>query len=197
MTDSDLPKTFDPGAGGDLAAWPLTSDATVAPGCPWCSAGLPDPDVGTCPSCLATLVPAEEVEVPGVTTIDPVMALRTRTRARSRPRRDLLGWITGEAELTTTYDDPIVAIPPAILSPGMGQAGEFPAGSVAPPLVTAARPSADALAPPDARIRREMLRMELAAVGLELPEEELPGDVDRDGARAGSDARDPSDPPGA
>jgi hypothetical protein len=207
MTDSDLPSTFDPDAADDLASWPVTSDTAAAPVvCPWCSATLPAPDGETCPSCGANLAAEEEVQVPGVTALDPMTALRTRSPSRPRPRRDVLGWITGESELTPTYDDPVAVIAPTMRPHG---AASLPAAATVPP-------SPDALAPPDARVRREMLRMELAAIGLELPEAEAPGvdaeagvdagvDADADGAGAsgppsaltGSDARDASGSPGA
>jgi hypothetical protein len=189
MTDSDLPRTFDPDAGDDLASWPLTPDATAAPAvCPWCSAAVAAPDADTCPSCGANLVAVAEgeVQVPGVTTIDPMSALRTRTQARSRPRRDLLGWITGESVLTPTHGEPVAVIPPTMLPPG---AASLPAAATVPP-------SPDALAPPDARVRREMLRMELAAIGLELHEDaDADADADADVAADG-DARDASGSPG-
>ncbi len=176
MTDPDLPSTFDPDAGDDLASWPVTSDTAAATAvCQWCSAALPAPDPDTCPSCGANLVAEDEVQVPGVTTIDPMTHLRIRTPARSRQRRDVLGWITGESELTPTYGDAMTVLPPEIL----------PVGVVPPPAVATAPPSPDALAPPDGRVRREMLRMELAAIGLELPEDEV-ADPDED-ADAGGD----------
>jgi hypothetical protein len=193
MTDSDLPKTFDPDAGDDLASWPVTSDAAAAlTVCPWCSATLLASVADTCPSCGANLVAEEEAQVPGVTTIDPMTALRTRTQAQSRPRRDVLGWITGESELTPTYGDPVAVIAPTMLPHG---AASLPAAATIPP-------SPEALAPPDARVRREMLRMELAAIGLELPEDEdvdADAGVDADGdadADVDGDARDASGPPG-
>lgn len=189
MTDSDLPTTFDPDAGDDLASWPVTPDAAAAPVCPWCSAALPAPDAEACPSCGASLAGAEEVQVPGVTTIDPMTALRTRSQARSRPRRNVLGWITGDSELRPTYDDPLAAIPPAILPPGAAAPSPMPPG----------RPSPEALAPPDRRVRREMLRMELAAIGLELPEDDAKNEDEGgpDEADPGPRTEDTSDSPGA
>jgi hypothetical protein len=191
MTDSDLPTSFDPDAADDLATWRVTADPTSAVGaCPWCSTPLPAPDAETCPSCGANLASEEEVELPGVTSIDPLTALRARSQARSRPRRNVLGWITGESELTPTYGDPMAAIPPTILPPGAGR----------PPTSVDGPPSPDALALPDARVRREILRMELGSVGLELREhDDDPGDGigEGDGGDQGGAPHDPSTPSGA
>jgi hypothetical protein len=189
MTDPDLPTSFDPDAAADLVTWRVTADPTSVVGaCPWCSSRLPEPDAKTCSSCGANLVSEEEVELPGVTSIDPLTALRARSQARSRPRRDVLGWITGESELTPTYQDPMAAIPPAILPPGTGR----------PPTPVDDPPSPDALALPDARVRREILRMELGSVGLDLRENDGgPGDADADGGDEGGAPHDPSTPTGA
>ena len=45
----------------------------VVPICPWCSAALPAVDAAVCPSCEARLVDTSDVDIPGVTTVDPVL----------------------------------------------------------------------------------------------------------------------------
>jgi hypothetical protein len=67
--------------------------------CPWCSALLPDPGAGQCPSCGAALttVPDAPAEIKGVTTLDTEAILRARSEV-ARPQRGnrLLSFITGE-----------------------------------------------------------------------------------------------------
>jgi hypothetical protein len=43
------------------------------PICPWCSTALPAPDAADCPSCQARLVEPLDVEIPGVTAVDPLL----------------------------------------------------------------------------------------------------------------------------
>jgi hypothetical protein len=45
----------------------------AAPICPWCSVVLPAADAAVCPSCDARLVDASNVDIPGVTAVDPVL----------------------------------------------------------------------------------------------------------------------------
>jgi hypothetical protein len=52
----------------------MADDAGLTASCPWCSAPLPAPDAPECPSCGAHLLGGEDVEVPGVTAIDPALA---------------------------------------------------------------------------------------------------------------------------
>ena len=83
---------------------------TVAPQCPWCSAGLTSSDQATCPSCGATLWSESEPQIPGVTSI----AAGTSSRLAKPPKRSrLLQWISGEA------DDDVAApvAPPGSLAP--------------------------------------------------------------------------------
>jgi hypothetical protein len=94
--------------------------------CPWCSATVPVEAV-TCPSCGAQLREAAEVEVVGVTQIDPSVTSRSR---RARPRGRLTSWLTGD-------------------NPAEAETG----GKVE--------------APSEA-VRREMLKLELAAIDAEL-----------------------------
>lgn len=48
-------------------------ERSLVPICPWCSAALPATDADVCPSCDARLVAATDVEIPGVTAVDPAM----------------------------------------------------------------------------------------------------------------------------
>jgi hypothetical protein len=52
----------------------MADDAGLTASCPWCSEPLPAPDAPDCPSCGAHLLGGEDVEVPGVTAIDPALA---------------------------------------------------------------------------------------------------------------------------
>ena len=52
----------------------MADDAGLTASCPWCSEPLPAPDATECPSCGAHLLGGEDVEVPGVTAIDPALA---------------------------------------------------------------------------------------------------------------------------
>jgi len=45
----------------------------LVPICPWCSAALPAADAAVCPSCGAHLTGVSDMDIPGVTTVDPVM----------------------------------------------------------------------------------------------------------------------------
>jgi hypothetical protein len=56
-------------------AAPDTGAAGPAPGpvCPWCSAALPAVAAAVCPSCEARLVDTSDVDIPGVTAVDPVL----------------------------------------------------------------------------------------------------------------------------
>jgi hypothetical protein len=51
----------------------MADDAGLTASCPWCSEPLTAPDAPECPSCGAHLL-GEDVEVPGVTAIDPALA---------------------------------------------------------------------------------------------------------------------------
>ncbi len=84
--------------------------------CPWCSAQLPDPAIGRCPSCDAALTAAADAptDIKGVTTLDTEAILRARSEI-SRPQRGnrLLSFITGEMPVdTSTPANPEVFAPP-------------------------------------------------------------------------------------
>lgn len=52
----------------------MADEAGLTASCPWCSGPLRVPDAPECPSCGAHLHGGEDVEVPGVTAIDPALA---------------------------------------------------------------------------------------------------------------------------
>jgi hypothetical protein len=60
--------------------------------CSWCSATL-DPTMADCPSCGAQLIPTDESDMPGLTSVD---VRATRPEVKPRPRNRLLSWISGE-----------------------------------------------------------------------------------------------------
>ena len=115
--------------------------------CPWCSTAV-SRDARTCPACGAALHGADEAaaEIPGVTQVDPIVAVR---RALPKPNR-LVGWLAGDL-------DPL---PPANPFPDPGGPRGGAAGAEA-----AGTP---AVAPPSAAVRREMARLELEAIKAEL-----------------------------
>lgn len=133
--------------------------------CPWCSAVVPV-DSQRCPSCGAAIHEAADGDaaIPGVTQVDPSLALRREPPRASR----IVGWISGEVDV-----DPAPLTPPTPLGPaGTG------AGSAAVANLDPAGP--DSFAPPSADVRREMARLELEAIRAQLearaPEAEPPAD---------------------
>lgn len=120
----------------------MTSDASNAPRCPWCSAALPSRRAPvTCPSCGASLVPAEE-EIPGLTRVDPEVLIRTKP---SPGRSRLLGWLSGDTEPLP------VAAPKARMAAALAGVDD--------------RAS---LEPPSDAVRREMRLLEQLALEAEL-----------------------------
>ena len=113
-----------------------------APNCPWCSAALPAPDVADCPSCQARLVEPLDVEIPGVTAVDPALLA-----AAAAPRK-----------VKRTFGSLLV-----------GDDNEIPPPSEA---------EMPALAPPDAEVRREILRLEMDARLVALKAEVASWDAD-------------------
>jgi hypothetical protein len=111
----------------DPADASLTETGPAPAICPWCSAVLPAPDAAVCPSCEARLVEEHEVEIPGVTSVEP--SLIAAAAAPRKIKRTFGSLFVGEDN----------SIPPP-------SEAELPA-----------------LAPPDADVRREMLRLELDA----------------------------------
>ena len=128
----------EPTAGGDPGF-----DTT----CPWCSTPV-GAGARTCPSCGAALQGPDDAttEIPGVTKVDPIVAAR---RALPKPNR-LVGWLAGDL-------DPLPPADPFVEPSGRrgGAAGVAGAGT-------------PAVAPPSDAVRREMARLELAAIKAEL-----------------------------
>ncbi len=124
----------------------LESAPSVGPVCPWCSAALPAADAANCPACGANLAGDTEVELPGVTTFDQETRMRLALTARPAPppppRRGFLGWMSGDDAATGTV------------------AGLDPE--------TAAILQAASAEPPSADVRREMARLEMEALVLEM-----------------------------
>ena len=151
------------------------ADRPSGPLCPWCSQPIAA-DARTCASCGAAVVPVEkeeELEVPGVTRLDPaIAALAARSSAKkSSPRgAGIASWLVGEPR---TVETPRTEIP-GVTTPGpLGPAGSGP--------VVDLEPSEDAFAPPSEDVKLEMLRLELesrrheleAAIQREVPAEDL------------------------
>jgi hypothetical protein len=137
-----------------------------APNCPWCSTALPAADVADCPSCQARLVEPLDVEIPGVTAVDPALLA-----AAAAPRK-----------VKRTFGSLLV-----------GDDNEIPPPSEA---------EMPALAPPDAEVRREILRLEMDARLVALKAEVASWDADgavasgrpveSAGSTEGGDAPDPA-----
>jgi hypothetical protein len=133
------------------------------PRCPWCSAPLVDPGARECGSCGAQLAGAPDQPIPGVTAVDPQAVRGSTPSAEARKRRSVLSWITGEVDL--------VDVPPAPSSGGSldaTAAGDPALGTASGPVALGVLgpASPDAVAPPDARLRREMLLVQLEALGI-------------------------------
>jgi hypothetical protein len=102
---------------------PVDTSTAAANACPWCSAAI-TPQTAVCPSCNAILIPDEEHDLPGLTSVVEAPAREKRPASRGR----FMSWLGGES---------------------VEQA-------VAPV-------DAQAIAPPDADVQREILRLELEA----------------------------------
>jgi hypothetical protein len=130
----------------------VTDPAGDLPGaesrCPWCSTVLPA-NPATCPSCGAVLrePPSHESAIPGVTSIDPVVAAR---KPLPQPNR-IVRWLAGDI-------DPL---PPQAPQP-------LPADVASPGLPAFEGASEASYAPPSDAVRREMALLELEAIKAEL-----------------------------
>lgn len=119
-------------------------DADSAAPCPWCSAPLGAVDAVRCPACNAALREGPETDVPGVTTIDHEAILRSRQPlGRSS---GLMGWLVGGSRDESGLADPALA--------GSSTSG-----------------SGESIQPPDDEVRREMIRLKLAAIETRLEAE--------------------------
>lgn len=180
-----------------LGDWAVdTPQVPDGPRCPWCSGPLPDAAAERCDACGAQLAGAPDTPIPGVTTVASRAAGPSVPKSASPPRRSVLAWITGDEELVEAVGTPA---PPAagwVDAPAPG--GTFPDPDVAAPgdvlpaldVTQLGPPSADALAPPDARLRREMLRVQQEAHGI-VASEPAPEIVD-DAAPTTADAGPPT-----
>ena len=102
---------------------PMVEDAGVATPsegpnldsiCPWCSASLPAADAAVCPSCGARLVEASDVEIPGVTAVDPaVLAAAAAPRKIKRTFGSLLVGKDDEIPPPSEAEMPALARPDA------------------------------------------------------------------------------------
>lgn len=80
--------------------------------CQWCSAPLPAGASGTCPACGAALGAREDLQIPGVTAIDPEALLR---RGRPpRPRSRLLAFLLGEGSPPPPPGEAVAPPPPQV-----------------------------------------------------------------------------------
>lgn len=144
--------------------------------CPWCSAAI-SPDVERCPSCGAAVRDSASggPEIPGVTQVDPAMALKREPPRASR----IVNWISGEVD----------APPPSVI-PNPLASSSVPGPAAASALGPA---GPESFAPPSADVRREMARLELEAIRAELesrgPEAAPPSSATSDGPA--SDAAEP------
>jgi len=84
------------------------------PICPWCSAALPAPDATDCPSCEARLVEPLDVEIPGVTAVDPhLLAAAAAPRKVKRTFGSLLVGDDNEIPPPSEAEMPALARPDA------------------------------------------------------------------------------------
>jgi hypothetical protein len=133
-------------------AWLAEAPAGPAhPVCPWCSARLDPPDADACPACGAQLRSAATDEIPGVTVVDPEAVRRTVT-VRQSGGAGLFTWLTGDRDLV---DAALAQQPPV--------RGAAPAADTGPA-------NRDAVAPPDALLRREMRQVGREPDGLDVVE---------------------------
>jgi hypothetical protein len=170
------------------------------PRCPWCSAPLPDAAAERCDACGAHVAGAPDTPIPGLTTVAPPSTARSAPGPATPQRRSVLAWITGDEDLVEAARAP-AAPPTAGWIDAAAPGGALPDSDAAPqdgapPTFDATQlgpTSSDALAPPDARLRREMLRVQLEAMGL-APNEEAPEVADDGAPLAPDDEAAASDP---
>ena len=88
------------------------ADSLASVRCAWCSAALPS-GLAVCPSCHATLISADETQVPGVTAVD--VQHRAHRRSGSPAKNRLLAWISGDSheQADQPVPTPSAFVPPA------------------------------------------------------------------------------------
>jgi hypothetical protein len=172
-------------------AWLAEAPPAPAGGlCPWCSVRLDPPSVATCPSCGAHLRGGEAGEIPGVTVVAPEAVIRRAPVKKPSGSAGVLAWLSGDSDLVAAATtEPLPGDPGAPGWPAVPAARpEAPApadpGSVLGP------PGADAVAPPDPRVRREMRRLAAGLTG-DVAEPTAAGG-DAESAAAGDEAGPPS-----
>lgn len=101
----------------------LPVDIAAVTVCPWCSAAV-TAETAVCPSCDAILIPEQEHDLPGLTSVDEAAMREKRPAQRGR----FLSWLGGDST-----DQPVAPV------------------------------EMQAIAPPDADVQREILRLELEA----------------------------------
>jgi hypothetical protein len=96
------------------AAAGLADERSLSPVCPWCSAPLPAAEVAVCPSCEARLVGAADIEIPGVTAVDPaLLAVAAAPRKVKRTFGSLLVGNDDEIPPPSEAEMPALARPDA------------------------------------------------------------------------------------
>jgi hypothetical protein len=169
-----------------LAEAPTTPTTDL---CPWCSADLDPRSAATCPTCGAHLEGGEAGEIPGVTVVAPETATRRAPMKKPSGSAGVLAWLSGDSDLVEAA---VTTPPPG--GPGAAGGPADPAGIPgallpADPAAVLGPPSADALAPPDPRLRREMSRL---AAGLADDTEPPAAGDDTEPPAAGDDTEPPA-----
>lgn len=91
-------------------------EGNLVPICPWCSAALAAADAAVCPSCDARLVGASDVEIPGVTAVDPaLLAAAAAPRKIKRTFGSLLVGNDDEIPPPSEAEMPALARPDAVV----------------------------------------------------------------------------------
>ena len=178
-----------PGLTGSVGWATAGPSAPVGPLCPWCTAPLLDAAAERCGACGAQLTGAPDAPILGVTAVAPSTARSSRNSAAPR-RRSVIAWITGDEDLVAA-----ARMPPSEPPPTDGRT-DLPAAMPALDAAALGPPSADALAPPDARLQLEMLRIELEGLGL-APGPAAPGDATEGASPPTADGRPAPDAPDA
>jgi hypothetical protein len=87
-------------------------EGSPGPACPWCSSPLPAPDAPVCPRCGARLVEEADVDIPGVTAVDPgLLAVAAAPRKVKRSFGSLLAGDDNEIPPPSEAEMPALAPP--------------------------------------------------------------------------------------